>query len=299
MKCSGGSDCSGGDPDARMMLVVSSVHKDEGEGFYDLPLLNRGTGDNLEALFDDPGYKRGFAGQIGFVAKSNAHVYHTLEPPSEWGVVPDPRMTSSMGRKTQMVKYENVTLGKEMAGELEMEVSDNSFGRDTQVPEPGNTRVARYENVILGEQMAGKSEIEMSLDSDRIPTTERPDHGKQGAIKSETECSDEDLRISAMEGAKAVRKGAGGYENVILDKQVASKSETEDSDRDLRISAMEGAKAVKGGEEGEEIGKQVASKSAMKGSVDSFALLDFEDDELLELDPDIAACLVETERGVD
>lgn len=285
----GDPDC--GDPDARMMLVVSG--EDNDEVFYDLPTLTRGSRDNLWALFDDPGYNRGFAGQTGFAAKSNAHLYHTLEPPSEQGVASDSRRASSMART---VKYENVNLGEDMA---EMEISGDSCGGDTQ-PEPGKTRVVRYENVILGKQAAGKSEIEMSTDRDRIPMTE---DSKQVDNKTESQDS---VRISAVDELQALRKR--GYENVILDKQVpgrdairlsaaeevqigqqvASKSVTEDSDS---ISATEEGQAgeMKGG-------GLVASKSAMLGSVE---LLGFEDDELLALDPDIAACLEGNERGAD
>jgi hypothetical protein len=45
------------------------------------------------------------------------------------------------------------------------------------------------------------------------------------------------------------------------------------------------------GEVGESMGVAMASKGKMKGSVESLALLDYEDTELNALDPDIAACL--------
>lgn len=279
------------------MLVVSgeghsTLQGAEGpaEGFYDLPMLNR---DNLETLFDDPGYKRGFAGCTWSATTSNARVYHTLEPPD----------TSSAPREA--VRYENITIGQQ-------------FDTDTRSPAMEGTRwkqVMGYGKVALGQQMAGKEEADNFNGRTRTLTMEASRAaGKKDAVRYENVfLGEHDASKGEVEGgvgadilgaaSKPETEGSAGKGEIEGRVGVASTGEMEGSagvsSKGEVKRGVAGMGEVERGVAGMgEVERDVASKGRMKGSVESLALLDFEDSELMELDPDIAACLaLESERG--
>ena len=285
------------------MLVVSgdTLERADGTGdevLYDLPILQQ---DNLEPLFDDPGYKRGFIGRTWSAAATpTAHTYHTLEPPGMGGgqVLGVPR-AASMARSVQ---YENITIGsdvgagsssavmaKKLATSYENIVpgrgGDNGIGQARTLPameaSQGARRVVQYENVVLGEQET--NEVGVSSEGDGVGVVSK--EGDVGAA-SKGDDVDGDTRVR-----HSGERDAGEAEGNGVDKEVEVNTGSVDVARQNVGVANKDEDVSKRNASSELMMKGVASNGGVKGSVESLTLLDFEDSELVELDPDIAACL--------
>ena len=309
---------------------ADSANDGNSENFYDLPIIptpsnTSNTSNRLDdVLFDDPNYKRGFVGQRhkskgNSASSDDIHMYHTLEPPPATVAEPSAAAAASSAasdnrckttqekehfyhtleppaganasqqkerKKRQHVSYENIVLKSKSSGSLE-DVQLNIQLHDSDTPwyacgsldhhsRKIKSRNTGYENVTLEPEGAVL-----------------PQHAESRIVGGE---GDKWAAVGGRGGGvERAKKANVNYENVVLGGESsvpvsAASGAAEESQDGEPASAM--ARARDAGRVGcaVSLGQQPAGK--ISNSVNSLSLLDYQESELMELDPDITSCLL-------
>ena len=206
------------------------------------------------------------------------HLYHTLEPPSNMH-------GEGTGKRKQRICYENVCLDTRSAVPVAVPTGVVSTGAVLQELTPFKPKGARYENVALKLEgdVTAKSKIQKAKPKYENVVLGNP---VAGGVKTVV------LGNPVAGGVKTVVLGnpvAGGVETVVPGNPAAGGVETF-----VPGNPAAGIRHQLGGVPSTTQSVVLADQAAgnrLGGSTHSLSVLDYQENELMDLDPDIASCL--------